>query len=62
MGVEIGGLFGFIILVVDIWAIVKTVGSTATTGWKVFWIVLIVVLPILGLIIWFLFGPDDAPV
>lgn len=57
MGVEIGGLFGLIILIADIWAIVTTIQSPATTGVKVLWIVTILVLPILGLILWLLLGP-----
>lgn len=56
MGIEVG-LFGLIILVLDIWAIVKTVESGAETGIKVLWIVLILVLPVLGLVLWALFGP-----
>ncbi len=57
MGIEVGGLLGLIILVLDIWAIVKTLESGATTGSKVLWIVVILLLPVLGLILWFLFGP-----
>ena len=57
MGIEIGGLLGLIILILDVWAIVKTVGSSASTGGKVFWIVLILILPVLGFIIWFFAGP-----
>jgi hypothetical protein len=54
---EIGGLFGLLILIADIWAIVNVVQSGATTGKKVLWIVLILLLPILGLILWLLLGP-----
>ena len=57
MGLEVGGIFGLLILVLDIYAIVKTLQSNATTGAKVLWIVLILLLPILGLIIWFFAGP-----
>ena len=57
MGIEVGGLFGLILLVADVWAIVKTVQSSASTGAKVFWIVLILILPLIGLIIWLLAGP-----
>ena len=57
MGLEIGGLLGLIILILDVYAIVKTLGSRAGTGSKVLWIVVILVLPVLGLIIWALFGP-----
>ncbi len=57
MGIEVGGLIGLIILIADVWAVVKTLGSTASTGAKVFWVVLIIILPILGLIIWLIAGP-----
>jgi hypothetical protein len=57
MGIEVGGILGLIILIADIWAIVKTFESPSSTGAKVFWIVLILILPLLGLIIWFFAGP-----
>lgn len=57
MGFEVGGIFGLLILIADIYAIVKTLQSTASTGSKVLWIAIVVLLPIAGLIAWFLFGP-----
>ena len=57
MDIEVGGLLGLIILVLDIWAIVKIMKSGAGTGSKVFWTVLILLLPVVGLLIWLLFGP-----
>ncbi|MCO6411704.1 MAG: PLDc N-terminal domain-containing protein [Thiogranum sp.] len=57
MGIEVGGLLGLILLILDVWAIVKTVQSGAGTGAKVLWIVVILLLPLLGLILWFLLGP-----
>lgn len=57
MGVEVGGLLGLIILILDVWAIVKVVQSSASTGAKVLWVVLILLLPVLGLLLWFLLGP-----
>ncbi len=57
MGVEVGGILGLIVLVADIWAIVKTMESPVSTGSKVFWIFLILILPVLGLIIWLIAGP-----
>jgi hypothetical protein len=57
MGIEVGGLFGLLLLIADIWAIVKTVQSEASTGAKVFWIILILILPLLGFILWLIFGP-----
>jgi hypothetical protein len=56
---EIGGLFGLIVLVLDVWAIVKTIQSSASTGSKVLWIVLVLLLPVLGLILYWLMGPKN---
>lgn len=54
---EIGGIFGLLILIADIWAIINIVQSTTTTGKKVLWTVLVLLLPVLGLILWLLMGP-----
>jgi Phospholipase_D-nuclease N-terminal len=60
MGMEAGGLFGLIVLVADIWAIVKTIQSGASTGAKVLWIVLILILPVLGFLLWLIAGPKGG--
>ena len=57
MDIEVTGIFGLILLVLVVWAIVKTLDTSASTGKKVLWIVLLLVLPFLGLILWFFFGP-----
>ncbi|MBA1145602.1 PLDc N-terminal domain-containing protein [Ectothiorhodospiraceae bacterium WFHF3C12] len=57
MQIEVSGFFGFVLLVLDVYAIVKTLQSRASTGWKVFWVVLIILVPLLGFILWLLFGP-----
>ena len=54
---EYGGLFGLLVLIADVWAIVNVVQSSASTGAKVAWIVAILLLPILGLIVWLIAGP-----
>ena len=59
MGFEVGGIFGLLILIADIWAIVSTFQSRASTGKKVFWIVLVLVLPLIGLIVWNIPDPTD---
>lgn len=53
-------IFALIVLALDIWAILKITRSTETAGKKVLWIVLIIVLPIVGLIIWALAGPSSG--
>jgi hypothetical protein len=62
MGIEVSGIFGFILLVADIWAIVSVFQSRTTTGKKVLWIVLVLILPVIGLILWFLAGPKPGKV
>jgi len=57
MGNETGGFLGLILLVLDVWAIVKIFQSSAGTGSKVVWIVVILLLPLLGFILWFFLGP-----
>lgn len=54
---EIGGIIGLLVLVLDIWAIVRIVGSSASVGEKVLWSLLIILLPVIGLVIWYLAGP-----
>lgn len=54
---ELSGIGGLIILALDIWAIVSIIGSGASTGSKVLWVLLVVILPLLGFIIWLVAGP-----
>jgi hypothetical protein len=51
------GILGLIILILDIYAIIKVIGSSASTGMKLLWTLLIILLPVVGLILWFLLGP-----
>ncbi|MCB2108408.1 MAG: PLDc N-terminal domain-containing protein [Rhodobacteraceae bacterium] len=57
---EVGGIFGLLILIADVWAVVSVIGSSATTGKKVLWIVLVLLLPLVGVIIWYFAGPRAA--
>ena len=57
MNVNVQSLLGLLILIADIWAIVSIFQSGASTGKKVLWIVLVLLLPVLGLILWFFLGP-----
>jgi len=52
-----GGILGLLLLVAVVWAIVNVVQSGASTGGKVVWIVLILVLPLIGFLIWLFAGP-----
>jgi hypothetical protein len=54
---EYGGLWGLVVLIADVWAIVNIIQSSASTGTKVLWIVIVAVLPVLGVIVWYFMGP-----
>lgn len=51
------GIFGLLILIGDVWAIINIFQSSASTGKKVLWTVIVLLLPLLGLILWFFLGP-----
>ncbi len=52
-----GGICGLILLVVDIWALVQILNSSADTGSKVLWGALVFFFPVGGLLLWYFFGP-----
>ncbi|MDN5787510.1 PLDc N-terminal domain-containing protein [Pseudorhodobacter sp.] len=54
---NLSGFGGLIILALDIWALVSIFGSRASTGAKVGWALLVIILPLLGFIIWLIAGP-----
>jgi hypothetical protein len=54
---EVSGIIGLLILIADVYAILQIFQSGASNGKKALWIVLVLLLPLLGLILWFLFGP-----
>lgn len=54
-----GGIVGLLILAGDIWAIINIFQSSASNEKKLIWILAVVLLPLLGLILWFLLGPRN---
>jgi len=54
------GLLGVIILLADVWAIINVVQSRESAGTKALWVVLVLVLPVVGFIIWYFAGPRSA--
>lgn len=57
MNAQFSGFLGLIHLALVIWAAVSIIGSRASNGAKVLWILLVLVFPVVGLIIWLLAGP-----
>lgn len=60
LGFGYGGLFGLLILAGDIWAIINILQSSASNEKKLIWTLVVVLLPLLGLILWFFLGPRDG--
>ena len=54
------GILGLIILIADIYAIIKTFQSSASTAAKVLWTLGILVFPVVGVIVWFIAGPKGG--
>jgi hypothetical protein len=50
-------VLGLIILVLDIIAIVSILKSAADTGTKLLWVILVILLPVVGMVLYFLMGP-----
>lgn len=53
------GILGLLILIGDIWAVINILQSSASNQKKLIWTVIVVLLPLLGLILWFFLGPRD---
>ena len=53
----IHSVLGLLILVGDVWAIINIFQSPASNEKKLIWIVAGVLLPLLGLILWYVLGP-----
>ena len=60
MNMEYNGLLGVLILIADVWAIISIFQSGASNANKALWIVLVVLLPVLGMILWFFLGPRSG--
>jgi len=55
-----GGIGGLIVLIADVWAIINILQSSATSGNKLLWIVLVVLLPVIGFLFWLALGPRSV--
>ena len=56
----IEALLGLLIFIADIWAIMNILNSREKGGTKLIWIIVIILLPIIGLLIWYFAGPKPA--
>ena len=55
-------IFALLLLVANLFAIVNILGSRIGVGTKLVWIILIILLPLIGFIIWYFAGPRSTDV
>ena len=60
MNMGYNSLWGLLILAGDIWAIINIFQSSVSNEKKLIWIIVVVLLPLLGLILWYFLGPRDG--
>ena len=58
---ELTGIGGLIILILDIYAIVMIIQSSEQLIQKIIWVLVVLILPLIGLIIWYFMGPGKKP-
>jgi hypothetical protein len=54
------GLWGLLVLAGDIWAVINIVQSSASNERKLIWTLVVVLLPLLGLVLWYFLEPRDG--
>jgi succinate dehydrogenase/fumarate reductase cytochrome b subunit len=59
MNYGFNSLLGVLILIGDIWAIMNIFQSPVSNEKKLLWIIVVVLLPLLGLILWYFLGPRN---
>ncbi len=59
MSIGYNSLLGLLILAADIWAIINIFQSSVSNEKKLIWTIAVVLLPVLGLVLWFFLGPRD---
>ena len=58
---EMTGIVGLIVLIADIYALVMIMQSSSQVLEKLLWALVVLLLPLIGLIIWYLAGPGKKP-
>jgi hypothetical protein len=54
------GIGGLLILGGDIWAVINILQSGVSNEKKLLWVLVVLLLPLVGLILWFFLGPRDG--
>ena len=59
--VELSGIISLFVLVADVYAILMIMKSAARDIEKLIWVVVVLLLPLIGVIVWYLAGPGKKP-
>lgn len=54
------GILGLLHIILAIWAILNIFGSSASILAKILWTLFVLILPIIGLIVWYFAGPKSS--
>lgn len=54
------GIIGLLVLILDIWALLGVWGSGASVVTKLIWTAVILILPVIGLLLWYFVGPKGS--
>jgi len=60
MDIGYNGILGVLVLAGDIWAVINIFQSSVSNEKKLIWIIAVLLLPVLGLVLWFFLGPRDG--
>ncbi len=52
-------ILGILHFLVWVYAVIRILGSDASTGDRVLWILIVLILPLVGLLIWLFMGPGS---
>ena len=54
------GIWGLLLLAANVWAILQIAQSSVSNEKKMIWIVAVILLPLLGVVLWYFLGPRSA--
>jgi len=60
MNIGFHGLWGLLILAGDVWAVLNIAQSPVSNEKKLIWIIAVILLPVLGLVLWYFLGPRSG--
>ena len=60
VNIGFNGIWGLLVLAGDVWAIINISQSAVSNEKKLLWILVVLLLPLLGLILWYFLGPRGS--